>query len=625
MSKLYSHIAGLILLFIAGIVNGQYISNDGNFEVDFIKGCAPFTINLTSKMPDKCPCDIRWGDGTQGQNVYQHTYTAAGSYRLEVDHQGFRGDFIDIVVVDNIKPDFDINTCSSNEVTLQINDASFDQYQIDYNNDGINEFVINRGNPVPVNQYVASGAYQISVSGLNLNAADNCASNVKQVNALPALPTATITSISITDKNSLEINYQPQPNIAHRLEISPGGTSSFQLLAWLDESLNTYSFSSSSIDLEKNYYCFRIGSYDACNNTSVYSGIVCSIDLSMVNADGLNQLNWNASPGATNYSVCKNGTCDVTTVQPSHTDIDIICETTYCYTVSANFPNGATSSSMEYCGLAFSTQKPPVIEDISIRVSGSQIEVNWFPPAGFTPTGYDLRHKYETESPYLFPTITETTFIDLDISPSSGQYCYTLDYSDICGNRSGVGPEVCAVFLTGSLQADNSVSLSWTPYAGYMSGVQEYRIEKYDQAGGLQDTFTTTSTQFLDDKDVLAMQVVQYKIYAIPVDGVLPASSSNLVTIIRQSDVIHPDAFTPNGDGLNDDLFFYGRYIKTFKVKIYNRWGELVFSTDRIDEGWDGTYLGRPMPTGGYAFKAEVTDQANQNISIQGMVGLILN
>ncbi len=51
-----------------------------------------------------------------------------------------------------------------------------------------------------------------------------------------------------------------------------------------------------------------------------------------------------------------------------------------------------------------------------------------------------------------------------------------------------------------------------------------------------------------------------------------------------------PNAFTPNGDGTNE--FFKGtgftRYISDFELKIYNRWGELVFETEDIDESWDG-------------------------------------
>jgi gliding motility-associated-like protein len=49
-----------------------------------------------------------------------------------------------------------------------------------------------------------------------------------------------------------------------------------------------------------------------------------------------------------------------------------------------------------------------------------------------------------------------------------------------------------------------------------------------------------------------------------------------------------PNAFTPNDDGINDLFYTKGRGIKTFKMYIYNRWGDLIFYTEDRTEGWDG-------------------------------------
>gem|GEM_PF-3618602 len=65
--------------------------------------------------------------------------------------------------------------------------------------------------------------------------------------------------------------------------------------------------------------------------------------------------------------------------------------------------------------------------------------------------------------------------------------------------------------------------------------------------------------------------------------------------------VTFPNAFTPNGDGLNDVLFSQGQYFINYHVEIFNRWGELVFVTDNPDEGWDGLRAdGQPHLTGVY-------------------------
>ncbi|MBN8701504.1 MAG: gliding motility-associated C-terminal domain-containing protein [Bacteroidetes bacterium] len=56
--------------------------------------------------------------------------------------------------------------------------------------------------------------------------------------------------------------------------------------------------------------------------------------------------------------------------------------------------------------------------------------------------------------------------------------------------------------------------------------------------------------------------------------------------------VFVPNSFTPNGDGLNDVFAAKGEEVQDFELFIYNRWGELIFSSKNIDAGWNGTYNG---------------------------------
>ena len=68
-----------------------------------------------------------------------------------------------------------------------------------------------------------------------------------------------------------------------------------------------------------------------------------------------------------------------------------------------------------------------------------------------------------------------------------------------------------------------------------------------------------------------------------------------------------PTGFSPNGDGDNDVLYVRGAAIKTLDLKIYNRWGELVFETTSQSIGWDGTFNGKPQPMDAYAFVLSVS------------------
>ncbi len=66
-----------------------------------------------------------------------------------------------------------------------------------------------------------------------------------------------------------------------------------------------------------------------------------------------------------------------------------------------------------------------------------------------------------------------------------------------------------------------------------------------------------------------------------------------------------PNAFTPNKDGKNERLFVRGVNVSRLDFKIYNRWGELVFETDDIDRGWDGTYNEKEVDPAVYVYYLE--------------------
>ena len=73
-----------------------------------------------------------------------------------------------------------------------------------------------------------------------------------------------------------------------------------------------------------------------------------------------------------------------------------------------------------------------------------------------------------------------------------------------------------------------------------------------------------------------------------------------------------PKFFTPNGDNINDFWQFIqpveGETIVLVSIEIYDRYGKLLRQINQNSQGWDGTYNGRPLPAGGYWFKAVDND-----------------
>jgi gliding motility-associated-like protein len=66
--------------------------------------------------------------------------------------------------------------------------------------------------------------------------------------------------------------------------------------------------------------------------------------------------------------------------------------------------------------------------------------------------------------------------------------------------------------------------------------------------------------------------------------------------------VFVPDVFSPNGDGNNDVLTVFGDHFTDFEMRIFNRWGEVIFYTNDINQKWDGTYRGSSYPPMTYPY-----------------------
>jgi gliding motility-associated-like protein len=77
----------------------------------------------------------------------------------------------------------------------------------------------------------------------------------------------------------------------------------------------------------------------------------------------------------------------------------------------------------------------------------------------------------------------------------------------------------------------------------------------------------------------------------------------SVITVKDCSTFYVPNAFTPNADGINDEFKVYGEGISSIEFKIFSRWGQIVFETKDINEGWDGKINGKLATAGIYVYK----------------------
>ncbi len=90
--------------------------------------------------------------------------------------------------------------------------------------------------------------------------------------------------------------------------------------------------------------------------------------------------------------------------------------------------------------------------------------------------------------------------------------------------------------------------------------------------------------------------------------------------------VYFPNAFTPNGDGENDEFKVVtpSANIAVFSLSIFNRWGAQIFHTSDITQGWDGTYKGSDCPMESYVFKVSYNTSVQSNALVESRMGTVM-
>lgn len=196
---------------------------------------------------------------------------------------------------------------------------------------------------------------------------------------------------------------------------------------------------------------------------------------------------------------------------------------------------------------------------------------------------------------------------------ANGQYNISLFAISTEGCSSDTLRDVVNIYGTNAFAGNDTIAAAGQPVQLHASGGVSYI---WSPTYGLNNT-NVSNPVATNDQDMT------YYLEAYTPAGCKSFDTINIV-IYKGPEIYIPSAFTPNNDGLNDVLHILPIGMKRFDYfRIYNRFGQLIFTSNNKDKGWDGTFKGARQPAGNYVYILSGTDFTGKPLFRKGSVLLI--
>ncbi len=198
----------------------------------------------------------------------------------------------------------------------------------------------------------------------------------------------------------------------------------------------------------------------------------------------------------------------------------------------------------------------------------------------------------------------------------AGQYRVSLVVSNMEGCSDTAYKDIEVKELELNLFADKSIVNRLEPVRLMVSSTQPFSVVSWEPAYLFQNQSAYNQTVIMDTTRTITVT-------GISEDG---CEGTALVKISVRPTIVMPNAFTPNGDGLNDRFRPTGSgFMLIRNFEVYNRFGQMVYSAfgAAAMDGWDGTFRGQPCEMGTYFYHINMETEQVETINIKGDVTLI--
>jgi gliding motility-associated-like protein len=321
--------------------------------------------------------------------------------------------------------------------------------------------------------------------------------------------------------------------------------------------------------------------------------VVCKGQLLELSADGAMSYIWKDS---TDHILCDN--CSAFRVRPSaNTSYKVIGFSEYgCSDIA--------STQVRVIPPLQLTAKPEdtlcIGQSVRLNVSGANL-YTWRNDPGLS--------NYKTANPVAKPSVTTV----YRVVGSDNYQCFS-DSADIritVGNPTEVKIKHDSAILAGTAVELRAVT-------------RDQNIKKWEWSG--HATFSCLSCAVT--KAIISLDE-QLKCTATNIYGCVTVDTVTVKTFCPGSEVFIPNAFSPDGDGINDMLFVQGRGLRIIKsFRVYSRWGELVFEKTNFmpgdkSMGWDGKVRGKAVSPDVFVYVCEAVCERGSSMLFKGNVAIL--
>ena len=475
---------------------------------------------------------------------------------------------------------------------------------------------------------------------------------------VPTIPVFDTLSVDNSNNALMNWNVNPSPDVAAYIVYQFNGLVWVPIDTVYGINNTNYTYLLSNADLGSEQY--RLAAYDTCGNVSPLGAVFNTIYLSSI-ANICNRsvdLNWTAYPtigtGLAGYRIYRStvGTAGPYTldgtVSPgilTYSSTGLAASTTYYYKVEAFDVSGMRTSSSNRISFYSAVPIPPIfsyLRKVSV-IDPSRVEVTCHVDIAASTLKYKIMRSLDTVASNFSQvgsvpasTMSPIVFSDYSALYDKNSYYYKIINVDSCG-YNGLETNIGRTILLNAISNSENMTnyLSWNDYEDWLGNVMSYNI--YRGIDGVMDPTPIATIPFsgygvntyTDNVSAILQGQGVFNYYVEALEGMgntygfSDNSFSNIAEAYQDPIVFIPNAFRPNGfNGVFIPVTTFVDFTE-YEFDVFNRWGLQVFTTNNVNQGWDGTNRGVKQELGVYVYLVRFKTSKGEYMEFKGSVTLL--